>query len=157
MTSSDIQGRVCRSDCVRWTHLEYISGSSSQHKKFISTMLGGVHHSNSWAAASPLIFNRFTIAAIAIVYCRSKMMCSSSCVRQTYLEQTFGSSSLPKKCIGTMLWGVHHSNSRASASPLILYRSTIAAIALVGLYLLLCMMNALGTNFCQLLITQEVH
>ena len=41
------------------------------------------------------------------------------CVRRTDFEQVSVSSTPPRKCIGTMLWGVHRSNSRAAASPLI--------------------------------------
>ena len=87
-------------------------------------------------------------------------VCSSDCVRWTHLEQIFVSSSPPRKCIGTMLGGVHHLNSRAAASPFIFIRFTIASIALLycrGKKLWLCMTNALGSNFCQLLPTQEVH
>ena len=59
------------------------------------------------------------ISAIALVYWRYKTVCSSSCVRWTHLEQIFGRFSLSRKCIGTMLWGVHLWNSWAAASPLI--------------------------------------
>ena len=49
---------------------------------------------------------------------RSKEVCSSAYVRRTHLEQIVCSSSPSRKCIGTMLGGVHFSNSRAAASPL---------------------------------------
>ena len=94
-------------------------------------MLGNVHHSKIRPGASPLIFNRFTMAAIALVYCRSKLVCSSGCIRRTVLELIFASSTQPMKCNGTMLVGVHRSIFRPRASPLILHRFTIAAIALV--------------------------
>ena len=47
-------------------------------------MLEGVHRLNSRQAASPLTFNRFTIAALALVYWRSKKVCSSGCIRRTH-------------------------------------------------------------------------
>ena len=73
---------MCRSDCVRHTRLEKNFIRFLSPKKCIRTMLGGIHHSNSWEAASLLTFNRSTIAAIALVYCRSKTVCSSDCVRR---------------------------------------------------------------------------
>ena len=117
--------KVCSSGCVRPTHLQQIFGSSTPSRKCIAALLGGVNRSNSQAAISSLIF---TISAIALVYWRSKMVCSSGYVRRTHLEQIFGSSSPSRKCIGTKLGGVHCSNSLAAASPLIF---TIAAIAVV--------------------------
>ena len=54
MTSSDILGRMCSSDSVRRSDLEQISVSSIPPSKCIDTMLGGVHYTNSRAAASSL-------------------------------------------------------------------------------------------------------
>ena len=119
---------VCSSGSVRRTHLGQTFSSSSPSRMCIDTMLGGVHHSYSWVAAFPLILNRFTISAIALVYWKSKKVCRSGCVQQTHLEQIFGSSSPSRKCINNMLGVAHCVNSKAAASPLIF---TIAAIALV--------------------------
>ena len=110
---------VCTSGCVQLTHLKQTFVSSTSPRKFIGSMLGGIHHSNSRPAASPLIFNRFTIATIGLVYWRSKKVCSSGCVRQTNLKQIFGSFSLSRKRIGTVLRGIHRSNSRPPALPFI--------------------------------------
>ena len=111
--------KVCISGCVWRMHLEQIFGCSSPSRKCIGTMLWDDHRSNCRAAASPLIFNRFTIAAIALVYWRSKKVCRSRFVRRTHLEQIFGISSPSRKCIGTMLGGIYRSNRQAAASPLI--------------------------------------
>ena len=48
---------------------------------------------------------------------RGKRVYSSDCVRRTDLEQISVSSTPPRKCIDTMLGGVHRTNSQA-ASPL---------------------------------------
>ena len=123
--------KVCSYGCVQQTHLKQIFVSSSPFKKFIGTMLGGVHFSNSVAEASPLIFNLFTTAAIELVYWRSKKVCSYGCVRRTHLKQILGSYSPSKKFIGTMLGVVHLSNNLAAASPLIFNWYIVASIALV--------------------------
>ena len=109
--------QLCSSHWVRGTNMEQTFGRSSLSRMCICTMQGGFHHSNSRAAEFPLIF---TIATIALVYWRNKKVCCSGCVRRTPLEQIFGSSSPSRKCIGNMPGGVHRTNSRAAASPLIL-------------------------------------
>ena len=119
---------VHSSGCVRWMYLKQIFVSYSPTKKCTGTKLGGVHCSNSRPGASPLIFNRFTIA---IVCWSSYKVCSSGCVRRTHLKQIFISYSSPRKCTCTMLRGVHCSNSRPGASQLIFDRFAIADIAIV--------------------------
>ena len=121
---------VCGSGCDQRTVLVQIFGSSSPPRKFTCTDLGGVHRSNIWPGASVLIFNWFTIASIAIVYWRSKLVCSLGCVWQTLLEQIFASSSPPRKFILTKLRGVHRSNIHPGASTLIFKWFTIAAITI---------------------------
>ena len=111
--------KVCRSGCVRRTHLEQASVSSTRPRKYIDTKLGGIHRPTSWVAASPLIFN--CIAAIVLVYMK---VCSSGCVRcvRTHLEQISVSSTPPWKCIAPKLGGASRTTSRAAASPLIFNR-----------------------------------
>ena len=153
---------MCSYGCVRRTYLKQILGSSSPSKKFIGAMLEGVHLSNSLAAASQLIFNWFTIAAIALVYWRIKKVCSYGCVRRMHLKQIFVNSSPSKTFIGTILWGVHLSNSLAAVSPLIFNWFFIAAIALVYWRSKRCVAMSVydertWNKFCQLLSIQEVH
>ena len=65
-----------------------------------------------------------------------------------------------RKCNGTMLEGVHRSNSRAAASPLIFYYIFLSTIILErrkGVELWLCMSSALGTSFCQLLTVPSLE
>ena len=140
--------KICSSICERRTHMEQLFGSSSPSRMCNVTMLGGVHLSNSQAVASPLKFNRFTIAAIALVNWRSTKVCRSRCVRWEHMGQMFGlcvaqkvnddrtwnnflsvphhSGSILLPCLDPEAF--HRSNSRATASPLIF---TIAAMALV--------------------------
>ena len=73
----------------------------------------------------------FSIAALALVYWRSKKVCSYGCVWRTHLKQIFGSSSPSKKLIVTMLGGFHLSNCLAAASLLIFNWFSVAANALV--------------------------
>ena len=120
--------RVCSSGCVRRTLLEQIFAIYSPPSKCIGIIIVGVHHSNIRPGASPLIFNWFTIATIALVYWKSKKVCISGCVRRTLLEQIYASSSSPRKCIGTVLVGVHRSNIRPGASPLLFNWFTISSI-----------------------------
>ena len=122
--------KVCSFDCVQRMHLEQILNCCQllTHQE--------VHLYHAWRRSSfvqpgssiPLILYRSTIAAIAVVYFKSKKVCSSDCVRRTHLKQIFVSSSPPMKCIGTIYGGVHRSNSRAATSQLILYRFTMATI-----------------------------
>ena len=101
------------------TLMEQIFCSCSPPRKCNCTKLWGVHCSNIRPGASPLIFNWFTIAVIALVYWRNKRVCSSGCVRRTLFEQIFGSYSSPRKCIVSKIGGIHRSNIRRRASPLI--------------------------------------
>ena len=100
------------------------------------------------AKSTSIDIQLITIAAIALVYWRSKRVCSSGCVIWTLLEQIFGSFSPLRKCIGTMLGGVHNLNILPGASPLMFIWFTIADISLVyWISKQLCTTNALDTYF----------
>ena len=105
------------------------------------------------------MFNCFSIAALAIVYWTSKLVCSSGCVRRTLLEQIFASPFSPRKLTGTKLGGVHRTNIRPGASSLVFNRFSCYSILYrqTGVQLRLCLTSALGTNFWQLFSTQEVQ
>ena len=122
---------VRSSGSVQRMHLKQIFASSSPPRNCSGFMFLDVHRLNIRLGALPLIFNRFTIAATALVYWRSKQVCSSGCVRLMHLKQIFASSSPLSNCIGVILVGVHCSKIWPAASPLICYRFTVAAIALV--------------------------
>ena len=110
---------VCSSGCVLRMLLEQIFGSSFPPRKFNGTKHGGAYCSKNQPGASSLIINWFTIAALAIAYWISKLVCSSGCVRRTLLKQIFASSSSHWKLTGTNLGGVHPTNIWTGPSSLI--------------------------------------